>query len=359
MAEHYFIGLMTGTSLDAFDAALIAVDGKTVRYIASAENPMPQPLRHALFSLYSAGNNELERAAQAAWQHSEESAKVVHKLLKETGLSAADITALGSHGQTLRHAPSATPPYSVQIQNPALLAERTGIDVIADFRARDIACGGQGAPLAPLFHRGLLGEHQLSVVNIGGIANISVLTENEDFGFDIGPGNGLMDNWISKHLQRPYDTDGEWARSGKILGQLLNALSKDPFFSLPPPKSSGRDSFNLAWIESHLRGNKRPEDVQRTLLELTASSIAEALIIYGKSQKILLAGGGAKNLFLRERIAAYLPTDWQFVESPIPEQSLESAGFAWLAAQFVSREALPLHKTTGGKTRILGALYPA
>ena len=355
---NYYIGLMTGTSLDGIDAALIRADGEHYTYLAHCEQPMPPALRTALYALYQPGDNELHRAAVAAWEHAAASAAAVTALLKKTGVSAAAITAIGAHGQTLRHAPDHDPPYTIQLQNPARLAELTGIDTIADFRSRDIASGGQGAPLAPLFQRGLLNLERGTIINIGGIANISLLAPENSSGYDTGPGNGLMDSWIQETRGQPFDADGDWARSGNLLPDLLARFLADPYFQRPPPKSSGRDHFHLDWLHRHLLGIEAAADVQRTLLELTARSISDA--IPGNAGDIILAGGGAKNRFLVERINAHLATRGERTSPcPIPTQALEAAGFAWLAAQFIAHRPLALAATTGGQPRILGALYPA
>lgn len=355
---NYYIGLMTGTSLDGIDAALIRADGEHYTYLAHCEQPMPPALRTALYALYQPGDNELHRAAVAAWEHAAASAAAVTALLKKTGVSAAAITAIGAHGQTLRHAPDHDPPYTIQLQNPARLAELTGIDTIADFRSRDIASGGQGAPLAPLFQRGLLNLERGTIINIGGIANISLLAPENSSGYDTGPGNGLMDSWIQETRGQPFDADGDWARSGNLLPDLLARFLADPYFQRPPPKSSGRDHFHLDWLHRHLLGIEAAADVQRTLLELTARSISDA--IPANAGDIILAGGGAKNGFLVERINAHLATRGERTSPcPIPTQALEAAGFAWLAAQFIAHRPLALAATTGGQPRILGALYPA
>ena len=357
---HYYIGIMTGTSLDGIDAALIRADGDRYTYLAHSELPMPPALRAALYALYQPGDNELHRAAIAAWEHAAASAAAVTALLRETGLDAAAITAIGAHGQTLRHEPDHDPPYTIQLQNPARLAELSGIDTIADFRSRDIASGGQGAPLAPLFQRGLLGLERGTIINIGGIANISLLTAQGSSGYDTGPGNGLMDGWIQAHRGLPFDADGGWARSGTLLPDLLARFLADPYFHRPPPKSSGRDHFHHDWLNRHLLGIEAVADVQRTLLELTARSISDAILAQPTGGEIILAGGGAKNAFLVERINAHLATHgYRCTPCPIPTQALEAAGFAWLAAQFVQRRPLALAATTGGQPRILGALYPA
>jgi len=358
--SRYYLGIMTGTSLDGIDVALIREDGEHYRYLAHHEQPMPPALRAALQALCQPGGNELHRAAVAAWHHAEASAAAVAALLEKTGLAARDITAIGAHGQTLRHNPDHSPPYTIQLQNPALIAERTGIDTIADFRSRDLAAGGQGAPLAPLFQRGLLGDCPATLVNIGGIANISHISAAACSGYDTGPGNGLMDSWIQRHRGLSYDANGDWARSGNLLPDLLGSFLSDPYFRRAPPKSSGRDYFNLDWLARHLRGDEAPADVQRTLLALTAITITDAIRGANHPGVVYLAGGGAKNRYLVENIEGELVRlGKSCAPCPIPVQALEASGFAWLAAQFVHRRPLDLGATTGGKPRILGALYPA
>ena len=356
----HYIGIMTGTSLDGIDAALIRETGGHYHYLAHHEHPMPVALRAALQALYQPGDNELHRAAVAAWQHAEASADAIAALLAQTGLTAHNITAIGAHGQTVRHSPDSTPPYTIQLQNPALIAERTGIDTIADFRSRDLAAGGQGAPLAPLFQRGLLGDRPATLVNIGGIANISLIAAAHCSGYDTGPGNGLMDTWIQQQRGLPFDADGDWARSGQLLPDLLARFLADPYFHRGPPKSSGRDYFHPEWVARHLLGIEAPADVQRTLLELTARTICDAIRAARHPGAVYLAGGGAKNRFLVEQIEDELARFGKHcTPCPIPAQALEASGFAWLAAQFTARRPLELATTTGGQTRILGALYPA
>lgn len=356
----YYLGIMTGTSLDGIDVALIChEDAQDFRYLTHYEHPMPEAVRAQLYALYQRGENELQRAAQSAWQLSQACAQAVHILLQRCQKTAAEIRAIGSHGQTLRHCPNAQPPYTIQIQNPALLAELTGIDVIADFRSRDLACDGQGAPLAPLFHRALCATRPINIVNIGGIANLSVITAEQCFGFDTGTGNALMDAWIQRHQHKNYDRGAAWAKSGQLHHELLRHFLRDPFFSAPPPKSSGRDYFDLAWLDRHLAAfpSLTAEDVQHTLCALTATTIAQAVHQYGQGKKILLVGGGARNPLLVTLLRQALP-EFEFQKSSIPPQALEASGFAWLAAQFCQRHPLDLNTITGGQCRILGALYP-
>lgn len=359
----YYIGLMTGTSLDGVDSALIKKTGDKYHFIDHYELPMPATLRQQLLALYQSGSNELERAAHAAHHHAQLSAESIAHLLKHNQLQADAITAVGSHGQTLRHLPDAPIPYTIQLQNPALLCELCAIDVIADFRRRDIAAGGQGAPLAPLFQRELLHIDTGCLVNIGGIANISLFSANSCSGFDSGPGNGLMDSWIEQQRGLAFDEQGSWAREGVVIEPLLKQLLQEPFFHKKPPKSSGRDSFDLVWLKSHLQAEYQAQDVQRTLLELSAQTITQSINQSLQRQKIkqapvILCGGGAKNTFLVERIEQLLADGYKLAPCPIPTQALEAAGFAWLAAQYIEKQSHNLKDITGARgARPLGAWY--
>lgn len=358
MTYTHYIGVMSGTSLDGIDAALLRQDAHGWHYLDHYEHPMPDDLRHTLYSLYHSGHNELERAAQAAAALAEQYSHSVHALLRQSQYRPEHIRAIGAHGQTVRHCPDATPPYTIQLLNPALLAERTHIDTIADFRSRDLAAGGQGAPLAPLFHRALLNITHGCIINIGGIANLSIYEPGHTLGFDSGPGNGLMDAWIHAQHNQAYDAHGQWAARGQILPDLLQRALADPYFQRSAPKSTGRDHFNLTWLRRLLHGDEAPADVQRTLLELTATTISNAVHQHSSSETIIIAGGGSRNPLLMQRLREQLHPR-HITPCPIPSQALEAAGFAWLAAACCARQAHHLHPITGGQTRILGALYPA
>lgn len=358
-----YIGLMSGTSLDGIDAVLLALDGPpAVRQ--HTHHPLPAPLRSALLDLNTSGSDELHRAAQAANALAQAYATTVHALLARAGLSSGAVDAIGCHGQTVRHRPDAG--YTLQLVNGALLAELTGIRVACDFRSRDIAAGGEGAPLVPAFHQAVFADPQQSraIVNIGGIANITHLpVQGTVSGFDCGPGNLLMDGWIARHRHVAYDAAGAWAAQGSVLPALLERLCSDPFFRRPPPKSTGRDLFSLAWLEQALGGTERPVDVQATLLELTASMIAQALDAHcAAAADIFLCGGGARNSALQARLAALLPQRRVAVTDAlgIAADAVEAAAFAWLAARALAGEPGNLPAVTGARgPRVLGAIYPA
>ncbi|KTC52324.1 anhydro-N-acetylmuramic acid kinase, partial [Pseudomonas fluorescens ABAC62] len=307
----FYIGVMSGTSLDGLDIALIE-QGAAVNLIARHYTPMPPTLRDELLSLCASGPDEIARSAIAQQHWVTLAAQGIHTLLDQQKLKPQDIRAIGSHGQTIRHEPARG--FTVQIGNPALLAELTGIAVVSDFRSRDVAAGGQGAPLVPAFHEALFGESSgnRAVLNVGGFSNLSLIeTDKPVAGFDCGPGNVLMDAWIHLHRNEHFDRDGEWADSGKVEPRLLNALQSDPFFLTKGPKSTGREVFNLGWLQQHLSRLPafEPQDVQATLLELTALTIVESLqTAQSQTQTLLVCGGGARNTTLMNRLAALLPT---------------------------------------------------
>jgi len=295
--------------------------------------------------------------------------QVVSQLMLTAGVAAGEVKAIGAHGQTVRHRPGEFDGtgYTLQINNPALLAELTGIDVVADFRSRDVAAGGQGAPLVPAFHLGLFGRpaQVVNVLNIGGISNLSVLDGKGGVtGFDCGPGNSLMDYWCHRHTGRAWDAEGQWAASGQIHPGLLEALLAEPYFALPPPKSTGRDLFNPAWFD--VRFSKVaclvPADVQATLAALTAATCANSVNAYGQGSKLLIVcGGGALNTHLMSSLAAALPS--VTVESSqlhgLPPLQVEAAAFAWLARGCMLSEPAGMPSVTGARApRVLGAMYP-
>lgn len=358
-----YIGLMSGTSMDGIDAVLLDL-GDTRKLLHHAHQPLAPQLRATLLTLNEAGGDELHRAALAANALALAYATVVRTLLAQARMAADRITAIGCHGQTVRHRPESG--YTIQLVNGALLAELTGIRVVCDLRSRDIAAGGEGAPLVPAFHRALFAHPQQSraVVNIGGIANITGLPAQGDVtGFDCGPGNVLMDGWIMKHQGVAYDAGGAWSAQGAALPELLERLLAHEFFGRPPPKSTGRDLFNLKHLEAALAGNERPVDVQATLCELTATAIARALDAHcANATEVYLCGGGARNNRLRERLAALLPGRRVTVtdELGIAAESVEAAAFAWLAQRTLAGEPGNLPQVTGARgLRVLGAIYPA
>ena len=356
-------GLMSGTSLDGVDAVLVDFSVNPPRTLATFWLPYSASLRQQAMQLQTARHDEIHAAALLANQLAHCYAQAVRQVLVSAGVDAEQVAAVGCHGQTIRHQPAAG--YSVQLNNPALLAELTGIAVVADFRSRDIAAGGQGAPLVPAFHAAVFGDPKLHrvILNIGGIANLTDLKPGQPVrGFDCGPGNLLMDAWIERHQGRRYDEAGHWASSGQVLPELLQRLLADAFFSRSPPKSCGRDEFSLAWLDGHLAGSERPEDVQATLLELTASSAITAIEHWcGAPQELYVCGGGARNAALMARLQHHLPNrrvaSTDFLGQPA--DWVEAVAFAWLAWRTLRNEPGNLAEVTGASgPRVLGAIYP-
>ena len=368
------IGLMSGTSLDGVDGVLVdfaaAGAGAGMRVLAHAHRPFAETLANELLALNAPGDNELQRAALAGNALAVVYADVVADLLSRSGVAPAAVRAIGAHGQTVRHRPGEFDGvgFTLQIGNAALLAELTSIDVVADFRSRDVAAGGQGAPLVPAFHRAVFGRAGLAsgVLNIGGISNLTVLAaDGTTTGFDCGPGNALMDHWCRLHTGRAFDDGGAWAATGRVIDPLLRTMLAEPFFALPPPKSTGRDLFHPAWLEAQLNRlptSPRLEDVQATLTELTARVTAEAFRARASyARELLVCGGGAFNAELMRRLAAQLPgtlvqgTD----QRGLPADQVEACAFAWLAREHVARRSGNLPAATGARgPRVLGALYP-
>lgn len=367
-----FVGLMSGTSLDGVDAVLVDFSGKQLTVLSHASAPLSQGLHAELLALNSAGPNELHRAALSANALVRVYAQLVAQLIEESGIRAAAVTAIGVHGQTVRHQPQAFDGtgYTLQLNNPALLAELSGIDVVADFRSRDLAAGGQGAPLVPAFHQAVFGRagETISVLNVGGISNLTVLGAHDAddvLGFDCGPGNALMDAWCQQHLGQAFDAGGAWAAAGKVHTGLLEALLDEPYFVRAAPKSTGRDLFNPAWLQKKLRDFApiAPVDVQCTLAELTAQSCVSSVERYGLgSRELVVCGGGCFNLHLMARLKAQLPMlpVHSSQTHGLPPQQVEAVAFAWLARKTIRRETASLKKVTGAKgARVLGAIYPA
>jgi anhydro-N-acetylmuramic acid kinase len=363
------IGLMSGTSLDGVDALLVEFldDARhAMRVLVHQHQPFSAALRDELLALNApGGSNELHRAALAANAVARSYADVVAQVLETSGRRTQDITALGAHGQTVRHRPGEFDGcgYTSQLLNAALLAEQTGIAVVSDLRSRDVAAGGQGAPLVPAFHRAQFGQvgRDIAVLNIGGISNISLLgADGSTSGFDCGPGNCLMDLWVAEHLGQPFDAGGAWAAAGCVISALLADLLAEPYFALPPPRSTGRDLFNRSWLSRHLNEGLRPRDVQATLLELSAQSIVQC--VPPAIQELLVCGGGAMNMALMARLQALLPSVTVLPTDTrgLPAMQVEAAAFAWLAMRFLQRRPGNLPAVTGAAgPRILGALYPA
>jgi len=360
-----YIGLMSGTSLDGVDGALARFTGDAIDTLAAAYVPFPPTLRAELMALQTAGHNEIEREALAANQLARHYADCVKALLDDVSLQAQDIRAVAVHGQTIRHRPELG--FTRQTNNPALLAELCGIDVVADFRSRDVAAGGQGAPLVPAFHQALFGKAGQTrvVANIGGISNISVLADGQVTGFDTGPGNVLMDAWIARHQGKEFDQDGAWAASGTEIPALLANMLSEPYFALPAPKSTGRDLFHINWLDRHLASfpAAAPEDVQRTLTRLTALTLAQAIQAHGAgADAVYVCGGGAYNGVLMDELGAALGTHVVVASTQalgVAPNRVEAMAFAWLGYRFTERLAGNLPGVTGASgDRVLGALYP-
>lgn len=379
-----FVGLMSGTSLDGVDGVLVdfaaeqpgappaAAGLGAMKVLAHAHHPFPDALRAELMALNTpGGTDELHRAQLAGNALAQLYAKVVAELRATGPWTAEQIVAIGAHGQTVRHLPRIgdAPGYTLQINNPAMLAELSGIAVVADFRSRDVAAGGQGAPLVPAFHRALFGRpgEAAAVLNLGGISNLTVLAaDGQTRGFDCGPANVLMDLWCLQNTGQPFDVDGRWAASGQVITPLLEALLDEPYFTLPPPKSTGRDLFHADWLAARLRrmpGALRADNVQATLCELTALTCANAVVTHAPTaRKLLVCGGGALNRHLMQRLAQHLPrvavqpTDTR----GLPAMQVEATAFAWLAWSRVHGLPGNLPGVTGATgPRVLGALYPA
>ena len=360
-----YIGVMSGTSLDGLDIALVE-QGEQLQLLATHYLPMPDELRQALLSLCSSGPDEIARAALAENRWATLAGEGIAQLLARQGLHPEDIRAIGSHGQTIRHEPARG--FTVQIGNPALLAEVTGIRVVADFRRRDVAAGGQGAPLVPAFHETLFSHigQCLAILNVGGFSNLSLIAQGTPVhGFDCGPGNVLLDAWVERKRGQAYDADGAWAATGKVQPALLGTLLADPFFAGSGPKSTGREVFNLPWLDSHLATLPayRDEDVQATLLELSARSIIDSLNnAQPGTQALLVCGGGARNGALMARLAQLLPQAKVASTAAygIDPDWVEAMAFAWLAHCCLEGVAANRPSVTAARgLRILGAIYAA
>lgn len=366
-----YLGLMSGTSLDGVDGALVDFSSGSIAVRTHAYEPFPTSLRDTLLALNTPGDNELHRSALAANALVEVYARTVGRLLRESGTPSAAVRAIGAHGQTVRHRPGEFDGigYTIQLNNGSLLAERTGIDVVCDFRSRDVAAGGQGAPLVPTFHAVAFQRphSSMAVLNIGGIANLTLIPPDGPVrGFDCGPGNALLDEWCLQHIGSRYDEQGRWAAGGRALPTLLASLMSEPFLDRAPPKSTGRDLFNASWLKTHLDAHAagaNPQDVQTTLAEFTARASCEALNAYQPdATELLVCGGGAMNLHLMHRLAALAPNAHVQTTDAfgVPAMQVEAAAFAWLARAFVERLPGNRPEVTGASgPRVLGSLYPA
>ena len=362
-----YVGLMSGTSADAIDAALCRFDPRPTLLHAHA-HPWPTALRQRLLAVAQGETGiDLDALGRLDTALGAVFADAVQALLRDADVDAATVRAVGSHGQTLRHRPHGDAPFTLQLGNPWVIAERCGIDTVADFRRADVAAGGQGAPLMPAFHAAVLAApgHVRAVLNLGGIANLTVLAADGTVsGFDTGPANGLMDAWCERHLGRPMDADGAFAARGRPDPALLDALLSDPYFAAVPPKSTGREHFRLAWLDAQPRVRALPaQDVQATLLALTVRSIADAVAQHANAaEDILVCGGGVHNGALMRALAEVLAprrvarTDTLGVDADY----LEAMGFAWLARQHLLGLPGNLAAVTGARgPRVLGTRHPA
>jgi anhydro-N-acetylmuramic acid kinase len=367
MTKELYIGLISGTSMDGLDAALVEFEDRTCTIKATVSPPYSDGLRERLERLVAPPHET--RLAEVGALHTGVAhafAAAVSELLTAAGVDASAIRAVGSHGQTVFHQPGTSEPFSMQLGDPGTLAALTGITVVADFRNADLASGGQGAPLVPAFHRWAFGSLRTdrAVVNIGGIANVTLLhADGTTTGFDTGTGNGLMDLWCREHRSMPYDDSGKWAATGTVNTALLKQMRDDPYFAMAPPKSTGREYFNADWLTAHLdRTSPQPsaEDIQATLSELTASEIAVAIRSIPTCTEIAICGGGAHNLNLIERIRNLLPgcsvdTTARWGMDP---SWVEAAAFAWQARQRLSGEPSNVPSVTGASASIsLGGVF--
>ncbi|MEH6565741.1 MAG: anhydro-N-acetylmuramic acid kinase [Halopseudomonas sp.] len=364
-----YVGIMSGTSLDGIDIALTRFhpERQQAQCLDALCLNIPDDLKQQLLDLCTPGPEELVRAGQAGNRWAMLAAEGVQQLLQRNRLAASDVRAIGSHGQTIRHHPELG--FSLQIGAPALLAERTGVSVISDFRSRDLAAGGEGAPLVPAFHHWLLSDpiRTRTLINIGGFANLTIMRPSQaPEGFDSGPGNALMDSWIQQHRGLPFDASGNWARQGRVIDPLLQAMLNDAYFCRTGPKSTGREYFHLRWVNqllSALTSAPAAEDVQATLLALSAHSIARSVVrVASDSSAIYVCGGGARNQLLMEQLQHLLPQQQVTTTQTlgVDPDWMEAMAFAWLAWRFEQRQPGNLPSVTGARgTRVLGALYPA
>ncbi len=359
-----YVGLMSGTSMDGIDAALVRIPSNTLE--CGITKKYSDELRKRIEDLTQEKNLSLASICQLNTLIGREFAVAVNELLDEAKVTAKDIKAIGSHGQTVCHDTSGPTPYTLQLGCGHTISSLTGITVIADFRTRDLVNGGQGAPFAPLYHQEVFSqsEESVAVVNVGGISNISLLVPNQPTkGWDLGPGNCLMDAWIFKNQKQSFDRDGLWASQGEVIQSLLDSLLSDPFLSLSSPKSIGKEYYSLSWLEGFLTEEYSPVDIQATLLAFTAHAIAEGILSQKTYdiKKLYLCGGGTHNLLLRKTLDQLLPgvVVKSSADVGISPDFLEAMMFAWLAAQTINKTPVNLSNITGSKgPEILGAIYP-
>jgi anhydro-N-acetylmuramic acid kinase len=361
--KNLYLGVMSGTSLDGIDIVLIKKTSKIIKVVGSIYASYNKSFKEKILKLSFSSQNELEDSQILAIEHAKLTAKYINQLLDKLEIPSNNIAAIGYHGQTIRHRPEKG--FSIQIGNAHFLVEKTNINVVSDFRNRDIAAGGEGAPLVPAFHDFYFASKNKKrvVLNIGGISNITFLNNNKKtIGFDCGPGNILLDHWIFKNKKLNYDSDGSWARSGNLIPILLKRFLRENYFKKPLPKSCGRELFNLDWIYKHRVDSFKAEDIQRTLLELTALTISSAITKFCINvDEIFICGGGSENNFLIERLSQIIEIPIQKTDAlGLPSQLVESAAFAWLASKALANEKNNSPGITGSKgNRILGVTYYA
>jgi len=369
MAE-YYVGLMSGTSIDAIDAVLVDLAENSPKILQTYSYPFPQDIHKEILSLCEITDNEIVRTGMLDMQLGHLFANATRTLLSNADVDPSTIIAIGSHGQTIRHQPEGDHPFSLQIGNPAVIALQTGINTVADFRNADIAAGGQGAPLVPAFHDQAFGSSGVNrvILNIGGIANITVLPADthQVTGFDTGPGNTLMDAWMQEYFNQKYDDGGQLAHQGTINKALLNSLLQDPYFAQTPPKSTGREYFNLGWLSDYLEqldATFEPQNILSTLTELSALTIANAIQQHAPAAtEVLVCGGGTKNQYLLSRLSDLLSTcnvDTTQKYGLDPDW-VEAVAFAWLAKQAIEGKPGNIPSVTGARQAvILGGIYKA
>ena len=354
-------GVMSGTSLDGIDVVLVDINNNIINIIDFQHRPYSPKIRSKILNLHSPQHNDLEESIFLSKSHAKITADCINAILKKRNFNPKDILAIGYHGQTIRHNPVAE--YSIQIGDSHLLSELTEITVVSDFRNRDLVAGGQGAPLVPAFHKEIFSSKSKSrgIINIGGISNITYLPKKGSIlGFDCGPGNILMDHWIKENKNLNFDKSGNWAKSGRVIDVFLKDCLKEKFFIKKPPKSTGRDLFNLPWIKNLIKKNYAPADIQRTLLELTAFTIAENLNKFCNDiEELYVCGGGGENKFLLERLGVLTNINIKKTDSlNIPAQQVETVAFAWLAQKTINKDFNNSPSVTGARgLRVLGAIH--
>ncbi|WP_101960655.1 anhydro-N-acetylmuramic acid kinase [Vibrio harveyi] len=365
--NNLYIGVMSGTSMDGVDTALVEIENDHVCLIAHDDYPMPPHIKQMLLSICTGQDTNLKALGELDHQLGHLFADAVLQLLNKSGYSAEQVRAIGNHGQTVFHQPTGDLPFTTQLGDANIIAVKTGIDTVADFRRKDMALGGQGAPLVPAFHKSIFAMQDSTtvVLNIGGIANISVLhPEQPVIGYDTGPGNMLMDAWCEQNTGQGFDKDAQFALQGKINAALLAQLLEAPYLAMPPPKSTGRELFNIDWLHQQLTNHRvSVQDVQRTLCEYSAMTIAVEVekFTHGQKPQLLVCGGGARNPLLMQRLAALLP-QWQVAttsDKGVDGDYMEAMAFAWLAQRHVHGLTSNLPEVTGAsRLASLGVLYP-